>query len=97
MSKIHVVADLRFRDNYLEEVLQLLNKMVNDTRQEEGCVSYELVQDLKDKGRFFTIEVWENQQDIDRHLDSAGIKSMMEKAQPFFAAEPAIHQCLKLS
>lgn len=97
MSEIHVVADLRFKDNSLAEVIPLLNGMVEDTRKEEGCLQYDLVQDSKDKGIFFTIEVWESQQDIDRHLNSEGIKSMMEKAKPFFTAEPAIHQCLKLS
>lgn len=97
MSKIHVIADLRFKENSLAEVIPILNGMVDDARKEEGCVSYDLVQDSKNKGIFFTIEVWESQQDIDRHLNSEGIKSIMEKAKSYFAAEPGIHQCQKLS
>ncbi|MBC7557072.1 MAG: antibiotic biosynthesis monooxygenase [Chryseobacterium sp.] len=97
MSEIHVVADLRFKENSVADVIPLLNGMVENTRKEEGCVSYDLVQDSKNIGIFFTLEVWESQDDIDRHLHSEGIKTMMEKAKPFFVAEPAIHQCQKLS
>lgn len=97
MSKIHVVANLRFKENHLEEVLPLLTKMTNGAKREKGCISYELVQDLKNKGQFFTLEVWENQADLDTHLNSDSVKSMLATAKSFFQAEPDIHQCEKLS
>lgn len=97
MSNIHVVADLRFKENHLEEVIPLLTKMVNDTQKEKGCISYELVQDFNDKTIFYTLEVWESKADLETHLNSEGIKKMMETASPFFIAKPDIHQCYKIS
>ena len=97
MRKIHVFADLIFKENHLEEIKPLLMKMVADTKKEDGCVSYELVEDFKNKGIFFTIEVWESQADLDKHLNSEGIKKMMETAKPFSSSEPASYQCEKWS
>lgn len=97
MSKVHVVADLRFKQDHLEEVLPLLMKLVKDTNEEKGCISYELVQDSKDKGIFYTLEVWESQADLDVHLNSEETKGVLEKAADFFSQEPAIHACEKLA
>ncbi|SFI07462.1 putative quinol monooxygenase [Halpernia frigidisoli] len=97
MSTIHVVADLRFKEENLEEVISLLKKMVIDTKKEKGCLNYELVQDFNDKKVFYTIEEWESQEDLSVHLNSDGVKNLMSTAAPFFLQEPEIHQCSKLS
>jgi quinol monooxygenase YgiN len=97
MSNIHVVADLRFKEIHLEEIMPLLKKLVLDTRKEIGCLSYELLQDFNDKTIFYTIELWESQADLEAHLNSDNVKKLLETVGPFFLTKPGIHQCQKVS
>ncbi|MEN9487234.1 MAG: hypothetical protein RIR56_922, partial [Bacteroidota bacterium] len=37
---IHVVALMKFKENHLFDAIELLKKLVSETRKEEGCLQY---------------------------------------------------------
>ena len=63
MKHLHIVALFRFKENYIIDAIELLKTLVSETRKEEGCLQYDLIEDNENKGVFFIIEVWES----DRH------------------------------
>ncbi|KMQ70914.1 putative quinol monooxygenase [Chryseobacterium koreense] len=70
---LHIVALFRFRENYLMDAIELFKKLVAETRKEEGCLQYDLVEDYENKGVFLMIELWEShehylQHDVSDHL-----------------------------
>ena len=53
MKNLYIVALFRFKENYLMDAIELLKKLVFETRKEEGCLQYDLVEDIENKGVFF--------------------------------------------
>ena len=85
--KLYIVALFRVKENYLMDAIELFNKLVNETRKEEGCLQYDLIEDINNKGTFFIMELWESQEhhfkhSSTEHLDNFRIQSisMMEQA-----------------
>ena len=64
---LHIVALFKFNENYLMEAVELFQKLVRETRKEEGCLQYELIEDNEQKGTFFLIELWESTEHHNRH------------------------------
>ena len=85
--KLYIVALFRVKENYLMDAIELFKKLVNETRKEEGCLQYDLIEDINNKGTFFIMELWESQEhhfkhSSTEHLDNFRIQSisMMEQA-----------------
>ena len=55
---LHIVALFRFKENHLFDAIELLKKLVIETRKEEGCLQYDLTQITQLK--FFEISLWGN-------------------------------------
>lgn len=67
---IRVVAKNYPKEGCLEEILEICQELVKLTREEEGCIAYELFQDVKDPSVVAFIETWESEEALKRHLKS---------------------------
>ena len=65
---IKVVAKNKIKEDNLETVLSLYELLVKETRKEEGCILYELFQDIEDSSVLTMIEEWEDKASLDRHM-----------------------------
>lgn len=54
----------------IQTVLPFYEELVDKTREEAGCISYELTHDLKDKGHFLFIEKWVDEAALQIHTES---------------------------
>jgi len=67
------------------EMMQTLLSMIEPTRKEKGCLSYNIFYDLKDNHIFNLIEEWKTTKDLERHIRSErfsillGTKSLLAK------------------
>ena len=53
-----------------KEVLQTLLSMIEEIRQEKGCLSYQVFQDIKDENGFSLVQEWETREDLEHHMRS---------------------------
>lgn len=53
-----------------------------------GCISLRLIQDRKDKGVFFTISEWEDEDHLNDYRDSALFKTTWNFIKPWFKSKP---------
>ncbi|KPK30468.1 MAG: hypothetical protein AMK69_03075 [Nitrospira bacterium SG8_3] len=53
-----------------KEFLQTLHLLLGGIRGEQGCIKYNVYQDVENQKVFILIEEWETQADLDRHLRS---------------------------
>ena len=67
MSKFTVVASIRARADRIPQVQAELEKLVSITRGEEGCLQYDLHQDLEDPTHFLFYENWETREHWEAH------------------------------
>jgi len=67
---IQVVAKATVKEEMKESYLEKAFELIESTRNEEGCLSYELFQDIKDPGIFTFIEKWEDMDHLERHFNT---------------------------
>jgi quinol monooxygenase YgiN len=89
-TTLRVVARVIARPEKVEQVKSILTKLVEATRQEEGCITYELLQNHQDVTDFTFVEEWESQALLEAHLASAHITQAQSQLEGAIAAEPDI-------
>lgn len=89
-SNIHVLARVIGLPDKVDEVKTILLTLIEPTRQEVGCLRYELWQNQDDPTDFNWVEEWKNQASLDSHLSSSHFKKANSKLIPLLATEPVI-------
>lgn len=64
---IKIIAKSIIKDNEVEKAISLYGELVDKTRLEDGCISYELYKDLNNENTLYIIEKWESQEHLDAH------------------------------
>lgn len=72
---IRIVAHFRPKPGKLEEARALLLGFTTPTREEKGCVFYDLHENASDPEELTFIEEWESEQDHGAHDESAHIQA----------------------
>ncbi len=70
MSTINVVAIAETSSERAEELKEVCLGLIEPTRKEEGCISYDLYQDVTNPGKFTFIENWQSKEHLDAHLNT---------------------------
>ena len=92
---LRVVARVLALPNTVEAVKSILKSIVFPTRQEQGCLKYELVQNNDDPTDFTFIEEWESQSLLEKHLASNHIQLASSELEDLVVAPPDI-RCYSL-
>lgn len=82
-----VFAEIVAKPGKEEDVRRHLLDFVQPTRQEKGCVQYDLHVSEDEPGRFFFYENWDSAADLDAHAESAHISAFRSIA-PGLLAQP---------
>ena len=67
-GKVTVLAIFTAKAGFEKKLSQEAQALLEPTRQEEGCINYNLHQDSGDPARLMFHENWRSQQDLDEHL-----------------------------
>ena len=70
---LRVVAHITPKPGKEEELKAVLLALIAPTRNEEGCISYELYRDIE-SGHFTFIEEWTGTDALDGHFETEHIK-----------------------
>lgn len=86
-GKVHVIAIFVASAGKEHELGDLLGTLVEPTRQEAGCLRYDLLQGLPGgSGDFVFVEEWESEEALDAHSQSAHVKDVGRKVGPLLGA-----------
>ena len=69
-NSLNVVAIAETSADRAEELKSVCLGLIEPTRKEKGCISYDLYQDTTNPGRFTFIENWQSKEHLDVHLKS---------------------------
>jgi len=64
---ITVVASFVAKDNQIESLKNALMALITPTRQEDGCISYDLQQSIETPAKLIIIEQYQDQCALDYH------------------------------
>ncbi len=73
-AKIVLIARLKVKPEMIEKAKQAALAIVADSRNEAGCINYDIHQSIEDETVFFWHETWVNKTALDEHFQ-----------KPFFA------------
>lgn len=87
---LRVVARIKAKSETVSEVRELLSSLVEPTRKESGCITYELLQNTEDPTDFTFVEEWESGEALASHLASDHLEAIGPKLQPVVVEAPDI-------
>ena len=93
---INVVAVITAKPGSEDVVREALKGLVEPTRDEAGCIVYDLSESAVAPGTFITVEEWDGQSDLDAHMQTPHIQSALAVLGSELAAAPAIHPLVPL-
>jgi len=94
---IIIMARLSSRAATTGALGSILRDLVDPTRGEPGCLSYDLFQDDDDPLEFVTIEHWADQATADAHLATPHVAVALAKAGDLLAQPPVIHRYTQIA
>ncbi len=74
---VTLVAELQAKEGEEQAVKKALLAMVEPTREEEGCLCYNLHQASDDATKFMFYEQWKNAAALDVHMKTEHMKTML--------------------
>ena len=80
MSDLHIIATLVAKPDQADRLRQMLTEGAAQFRQEDGCISYDVQEDMNQPGRFKTYERWRDRAAADAHMATPLMNSLL--AQP---------------
>jgi quinol monooxygenase YgiN len=90
MKTVTVVATFQAKPGKEEELKKVLTGLVAPTRQEAGCINYDLHQSAEEPGKFLFHENWTSKAHLDAHLQSAHIKALLPRVPELALGMPEI-------
>ncbi len=63
-----LIAKLRAKPGRAQELINLAEQAIEPSRNEEGCIIYELLQDPFDQDSFTFYEKWRSREDLELHF-----------------------------
>lgn len=85
-----VVAEITAKAGKEDQLQRTLLGLIGPTRQEEGCVQYDLHVSTDSPGRFVFFENWTSRELLDRHLASEHLRAFIGVADDLLAEPPRI-------
>jgi quinol monooxygenase YgiN len=89
---VRVVARVVARPGKEDELRTLLRGLIEPTRREPGCVTYELLQNTVDPTDFTFVEEWCSEAELDAHLQSPHLQHARSRLPDLAVADPDIRR-----
>ncbi|PSF34573.1 antibiotic biosynthesis monooxygenase [Aphanothece hegewaldii CCALA 016] len=87
---IRVLAKVITFPDKLEETKALLMSLIEATRQENGCLRYELWQNQEKPTEFSFVEEWADQAALDAHFQTPHFLDALQKTEKLLMSSPEI-------
>jgi quinol monooxygenase YgiN len=86
----YVMARITVKPEAVAATVKLFADLAGPTRQEAGCVSYEVFQQQPSPHVFQTVEQWRSEADAQSHMQTPHVAAAFATAGPLLAAPPEI-------
>jgi quinol monooxygenase YgiN len=85
---VRVVLGLTAKSDKVNELRSVLLELAAQSRQETGCVHYDVLQNTVDRCDFALAEEWTTEAALDAHLKTQHVQEAFSKGIPLLAKEP---------
>lgn len=96
-ESIMLIAESNAADGNAPQVRSHLESIVERTRDEDGCIRYELVQNMDDDNHIILIEEWCDQASLDAHLAQTHVNEVFQGVIPLLADEGRLTRVTRIA
>jgi quinol monooxygenase YgiN len=96
MKVLTVVATFQARPGKEADLRAVLISLLAPTREEPGCVSYDVHQSADDPAKFLFYENWQSKEALDAHMRSPHLQKLVPRVDELCMAFPQITQWEKI-
>jgi len=86
-----LIAQFRTKPESRNQMIELSRGMIDPSNSEEGCISYEFLQNPYDPDSFTFLEKWRSQKDLDLHFEKPYFKDFSEKFPELLQEEETLN------
>ena len=79
---IYVIATIEIKPGSLTNVLGAVAQCINATRNEPGCISYDLNQNVNNENLLTFVERWQSAEDLEQHFVQPHMKLWRNQGGP---------------
>lgn len=87
---LRVIAQAHAKLDHVAQVREILTALVDVTRREPGCLSYELLQNHADKTEFVVVERWASAAAEQAHFMTPHLLAALQQLSGLLTSEPQI-------
>ena len=87
---IVINAEFNIMPEQKQQFLNEISELIQASKQEEGCLSYQLYQAITDENNFVMVEKWENPQAIELHNTMSHLQEFAKKVPNYSRKAPQI-------
>ena len=80
-----VVVHSHIQEKHVERFREITLQNAEASRREEGCVRFDVIQQVDDETRFTFIEMFKSEEDGAIHRETSHFKKWLEEAVPLMA------------
>jgi len=87
---VTVLAIIKAKPGMEVRVEQALKDLIEPTREEFGCINYDLHVLMDQPGEFMFYENWQSKEDLDDHLNRPHLQNFLAQAEEILAEPVSI-------
>lgn len=95
MPFLTIIAKIKAKQNSFEKVSFELQKLVQPTRKETGCIDYILYNDIEDPKVIMLYENWKSSENLESHMNTKHFKECFAEIKGLYEIE--VHRLIKIS
>lgn len=84
---IIVTAKMKVKQDFKSDFMVETEPLIENTRSENGCISYNLYNDIDDPNQLVMLEFWKDMDSLDAHMDTAHFKNFGNAISEYLADE----------
>lgn len=89
---LRVIARATAKPDHVRQVREILSALVEPTRREPGCLSYQLLESEADPTDFVFVEQWASAEAEQAHFMTPHVRSALQRLVGLLACEPQINR-----
>lgn len=85
-ENIHAIAHLHALPDKTDELNALLTSLLKPTREETGCIRFELLQNQESPTEFAIVSRWHNERAVQHHIETSHSQRAMSRLADLLAS-----------
>lgn len=93
---IVLLAKSRLLKGKQKEFIAVAEKLVKATREEDGCIYYDLIQDMSDDCVFYFVEKYQDEAAVEAHKNSEHFQTFVPMMNAFREGPSEVTKCVTI-